>query len=186
MRRIGGLSDEMRPVLSDLGDVAPDINRMLIELGPFSEAGIPAVESLGEAGEIGIPAMRDALPVTKDLRRLREGRDAGRRDRGGRARVVASAGAASSALLDYVFYQVAAINGFDSFGHYLRARLILNTCSRYYTEPVDGCSSRFASAGAHVVERDRRARPPTPTRSCAAPPPRCRARIPTASRRCPR
>ncbi|MDP9133786.1 MAG: hypothetical protein M3N56_03045, partial [Actinomycetota bacterium] len=32
--------------------------------------------------------------------------------------------------------------------HYLRARLILNTCSRYYTEPVDGCSSRFASAGA--------------------------------------
>ena len=36
-------------------------------------------------------------------------------------------------LLDYIFYQVAAINGFDSFGHYLRARLILNTCSRYYT-----------------------------------------------------
>ena len=60
----------MRPVLSDLGDVAPDLNRMLIELGPFSEAGIPAVKSLGDASEIGIPAMRDALPVTKDLRRL--------------------------------------------------------------------------------------------------------------------
>jgi hypothetical protein len=147
MRRIGGLSDEMRPVLADLGDVAPDINRMLIELGPFSEAGIPALESLGEAGEVGIPAMRDALPVTKDLRRL--------------AKVAKPVGTTAAAvleswkrgrgierLLDYVFYQVAAINGFDAFGHYLRARLILNTCSRYYTAPVDGCSSRFASANA--------------------------------------
>ena len=51
---------------------------------------------------------------------------------------------------------MAAINGFDSFGHYLRARLILNTCSRYYTEPVDGCSSRFASAGATSSSATRR------------------------------
>ena len=49
-------------------------------------------------------------------------------------------------LLDYAFYQVAAINGFDSFGHYLRARLILNTCSRYYTKVVAGCSSKFAAS----------------------------------------
>jgi hypothetical protein len=48
--------------------------------------------------------------------------------------------------LDYAFYQVAAINGFDKFGHYLRARLILNTCSRYYIAPVDGCSSKFAGS----------------------------------------
>ena len=43
MRRVGALSDEMTPVLSDLGDVAPDINRLLLELGPFSKAGIPAL-----------------------------------------------------------------------------------------------------------------------------------------------
>ena len=58
MRRIGALSDEMTPVISDLGDVAPDINRMMLELGPFSKAGIPALDSLGEAGKIGIPAMQ--------------------------------------------------------------------------------------------------------------------------------
>ena len=33
--------------------------------------------------------------------------------------------------MDYIFYQVAAINGFDSVGHYLRAALIVNTCSQY-------------------------------------------------------
>ena len=51
-------------------------------------------------------------------------------------------------LLDYVFYQVAAINGYDNFGHYLRARLILNTCSRYYTRVVAGCAAKYAASAA--------------------------------------
>ena len=154
MRRIGALSDEMTPVLSDLGDVAPDINRMMQELGPFSKAGIPALESLGEAGEIGIPAMRDALPVTKDLRRLgKVSKPVGKT-----ARLVLESfekGRGIQRLLDYVFYQVAAINGYDNFGHYLRARLILNTCSRYYTRVVAGCWAKFAASAGAVVGRQR-------------------------------
>jgi phospholipid/cholesterol/gamma-HCH transport system substrate-binding protein len=145
MRRIGALSDEMTPVLSDLGDVAPDVNRLLLELGPFSTAGIPALTSLGEAGKVGTPAMKDALPVVKDLRRLgKVSKPVGKTLR----QVLESfkQGRGIQRLLDYTFYQVAAINGFDSFGHYLRARLILNTCSRYYTRVVAGCSSKFAAS----------------------------------------
>jgi phospholipid/cholesterol/gamma-HCH transport system substrate-binding protein len=145
MRRIGGLSDEMTPVLSDLGDVAPDVNQVIRQLGPFSAAGIPALKSLGEAGKVGTPAMRDALPVVKDLRRF--GKVA--RPVGKTARMVLESfkkGRGVQRLLDYTFYQVAAVNGFDSFGHYLRARLILNTCSRYYTKVVGGCSSKFAAS----------------------------------------
>ena len=37
--------------------------------------------------------------------------------------------------MDYLFYQVAAINGFDAVGHYLRAGLILNACSQYAIAP---------------------------------------------------
>ena len=70
MVRLGALSDEMTPVMTDLGDVAPDINRFLLELGPFSQAGIPALDSLGEASKIGTPALQDALPVIRDLRTL--------------------------------------------------------------------------------------------------------------------
>ena len=33
--------------------------------------------------------------------------------------------------MDYIFYQVTAINGFDGVGHYLRAGLIINQCSTY-------------------------------------------------------
>jgi phospholipid/cholesterol/gamma-HCH transport system substrate-binding protein len=145
MRRIGALSDEATPVFADLGAQAPNINRMIQELGPFSEAGIPAVESLGEASKIGTPAMRDLLPITKDLRRFAKvavpvGKTA--------AEVLESfkKGRGVERALDYAFYQVAAINGFDSIGHYLRARLILNTCSRYYTRAVDGCRAHFAAS----------------------------------------
>jgi hypothetical protein len=147
MRRLGGLADAATPVFTDLGASATDINRMIIALGPFSTAGIPAVKSLGDASVIGTPAVRDALPVTKDLRQL--------------AAITKPVAATASAvllsfkkgqgvqrLLDYIFYQVAAVNGFDKFGHYLRARLILNTCSRYYTTPIEGCSARFASSAA--------------------------------------
>jgi phospholipid/cholesterol/gamma-HCH transport system substrate-binding protein len=51
-------------------------------------------------------------------------------------------------FMDYVFYQVAAINGFDSFGHYLRAGLIVNQCSTYADEPTPGCSAKFPNATA--------------------------------------
>ena len=75
MARLGALSDEMTPVLSDLGDVAPDINRFLLELGPFSQAGIPALDSLGEACEDRhAGGAQTSLPVIRDLRTLAERR----------------------------------------------------------------------------------------------------------------
>jgi hypothetical protein len=51
-------------------------------------------------------------------------------------------------FLDYLFYQVAAVNGFDSVGHYLRAGMIVNQCSVYSTEPTPGCTANFSGAGA--------------------------------------
>jgi phospholipid/cholesterol/gamma-HCH transport system substrate-binding protein len=145
MQRLGALSDQMTPVLGDAHAVAPDINRVIEQLGPFSTAAIPAVDSLGQAAKTGIPAVQDALPVVGDLRKL-----------AGAARPVASTGAqvldsvkktqGIERLMDYVFYQVAAINGFDSVSHYLRANLIVNQCAIYATAPVGGCSANFAGA----------------------------------------
>jgi phospholipid/cholesterol/gamma-HCH transport system substrate-binding protein len=147
MVRLGALSDEMTPVLTDLDAVAPDINRMILELGPFSTAAIPAFESLGEAADRGTPAMIAARPVVTDLRRLANavkpvGLDARRL-----LESLQKTGGIQRAM-DYVFFQVASINAFDSFGHYLRAALIVNQCTNYVVEPVFGCSSNFQQAGA--------------------------------------
>jgi ABC-type transporter Mla subunit MlaD len=147
MVRLGALSDEMTPVLTDLGAVAPDVNRMIIELGPFSSAAIPAFQSLGEAADRGTPAVIAARPVIADLRKL--------------ANVLRPVGLDARKLLeslqktggiqramDYVFFQAAGINGFDSFGHYLRAGLIVNQCANYSVQPAFGCSANFTQAGA--------------------------------------
>ena len=142
MVRLGALSDEMTPVLTDLGAVAPDINRFLLELGPFSEAGTTSLTSLGEAAEIGTPAVQASLPVLRDLR----GFASSVRPVGATlADVLASfqRNDGIERLMDYIFFQAAAVNGFDSFGHYLRAGLIVNQCAAYSVRPVPGCSANF-------------------------------------------
>jgi ABC-type transporter Mla subunit MlaD len=146
MRRLGALADQATPVFQDLGGSATDINRMIIALGPFSTAGIPAVKSLGDASVIGTPAVRAALPVTKDLRQL--------------AAITKPVAATASAvllsfkkgqgvqrLLDYVFYQVAAVNGFDKFGHYLRTNILVSSCIEYFTFPFADCVANFKGGG---------------------------------------
>jgi ABC-type transporter Mla subunit MlaD len=151
MTRLGALSDEMTPVLADLHDAAPDINRMIIQLGPFSQAALPAIDSLGETAKIGTPAITAARPVIRDLRNL----GAAIKPVGLTARQLLESFQDTQGIeraMDYLFYQVAAINGFDAFGHYLRAGLIVNTCSNYSIAPVPGCTANFVRPSASASE----------------------------------
>jgi hypothetical protein len=43
---------------------------------------------------------------------------------------------------------VSSTNGFDSYGHYLRAGLILNTCSTYSITPASDCLAKFNTGSA--------------------------------------
>ena len=146
MEDLGALSDEMTPVISDLGDAAPGLNRFILALGPFSRQSVPSLDSLGEALQVGGPALVDtepllddlrdfavdANPVSKDLNRLLTSFD----ETGGIER-----------LMDYIFFQVTAINGYDSLSHYLRAGLIAAaSCVQYATTVAFGCESTFGEA----------------------------------------
>src|SRR5439155_17102179 len=144
---LGDLSDQMTPVLSDLHTAAPDLSRFILELGPFSRASVPALRALGKAADIGRPALQrtepllvdlqhfatDARPVSLNLDQLTKSLD----KTGGIERI-----------MDYLFFQMTAINGFDGVSHYLRAALIVNLCSSYATEPASGCNSNFTETKA--------------------------------------
>ena len=113
------------------------------ELGPFSPAAGPAFESLGEAADRGTPGGDGGAPgdhATCDSSRPPE---AGQAEPPRAPRSLAETGGINRPM-DYFFYQVAAINGFDSFGHYLRAALIVNPCTNYAVKPVLGCSATSA------------------------------------------
>jgi phospholipid/cholesterol/gamma-HCH transport system substrate-binding protein len=147
MERLGSLSDQTTPLLVDLHARAGDINNVVRRLGPFSKAAIPAFDSLGEAAKTGTPAVVDARPVIADVRGL--------------AKAVLPVGVTLrevlesfqetggiERLMDYIFYQATAVNGFDAVGHYLRAGLIVNQCATYAQTQVAGCSAKFPNATA--------------------------------------
>jgi ABC-type transporter Mla subunit MlaD len=146
MQRLGALSDEMTPVLSDLHTAAPDINRFILELGPFSQAGRASFPSLGKATDVGRTALVRSKPIIQDIRNFtKPGKPLAANlqalltslhDTGGIER-----------LMDYLFYQVAAVNGYDTYGHYLRAGLILNACTDYVSTTRPDCTSKFTGPG---------------------------------------
>ena len=139
---LGNVSEEMTPVLTDLNRAAPDLNRFVTALGPFSRAGTPALESLGDATVIGRPALIDSLPLVRQVSRF--GRHAGPVGKN-LARLTRSLDETGGIerFMDYLFFQMTAINGFDGVSHYLRAALLTNLCSTYSTEPVIGCNANF-------------------------------------------
>jgi ABC-type transporter Mla subunit MlaD len=146
MADLGRFTDQANPVVHDLRIAAPDISRLIRQLGPFATVATPAVRSLGKATVKGRPALIRAHPLVKDLRSF--GREAkplsvnlddltkSLDKTGGIERI-----------MDYLFFQMTAVNGFDSVGHYLRAGLIVNLCSTYATAETAGCPANFTTTG---------------------------------------
>jgi ABC-type transporter Mla subunit MlaD len=147
MERLGSLSDQTTPLLVDLHANAGDINNLVRRLGPFSTAAIPAFDSLGEASKTGTPAVIAAQPVIADVRGLAKAvLPVGKTLREVLESFQETGGI--ERLMDYIFYQATAVNGFDAVGHYLRAGLIVNQCATYAQTQVAGCSAKFPTANA--------------------------------------
>jgi ABC-type transporter Mla subunit MlaD len=147
MERLGSLSDQTTPLLVDLHARAGDINNVVRRLGPFSTAAIPAFDSLGEASKTGTPAVVAAQPVIADVRGLAKAvLPVGKTLREVLESFQQTGGI--ERLMDYIFYQATAVNGFDAVGHYLRAGLIVNQCATYAQTQVAGCSAKFPVANA--------------------------------------
>ena len=145
MVRLGAFADQATPVFTDLGSQGRAISRLIQELGPFSKAATPALKSLGQAADVGRVALPAALPIVTQLRTLAANAKPLATNLAALTTSLHDSGGIER-LLDYAFYQEAAINGFDAVGHYLRAGLIVNLCSTYATTNSGSCSANFKSA----------------------------------------
>jgi virulence factor Mce-like protein len=147
LRDLGAVTDASTPVLEDLETAAPDLTRFTRELGPFAQAGTPALISLGEATEIGRPALVDSLPTVRKLADFAENAKPVARNLDDLSASLDKTGGIER-LMDYLLFQMTAINGFDGVSHYLRAGLITNLCSSYSPRPISGCNSNFTQTEA--------------------------------------
>jgi ABC-type transporter Mla subunit MlaD len=70
MRALGNTADEQVPLLRDLRAAAPSLNEFFRRLGPFSEASLPALDSLGESSKAGTGAFQIANEELHELLEL--------------------------------------------------------------------------------------------------------------------
>ncbi|GAC1325309.1 MAG: hypothetical protein NVSMB25_23670 [Thermoleophilaceae bacterium] len=163
MARLADLTDQQTPLLRDLQRAAPSLTEFFTRLGPFSEASRPAFKSLGQTAVIGNQAFRasqrdidelralaaDAPATAKPLRQFLQTLDNRKRTADPDVRAAQTAPPAPDptkfspgqgftgfeSLLNYAYWQVLAINEFDSLGHFLRVVLIEDPkCSAYQTD----------------------------------------------------
>jgi phospholipid/cholesterol/gamma-HCH transport system substrate-binding protein len=142
MERLGGLADQMTPVLTDLNSAAPQINQFIKQLGPFSAAGTPALTSLGDAAVVGDQALIKAKPIVGDLRDFATQAKPTVQNLDALLTSLKATGGIER-LMDFLYFSAASTNGYDSLGHYLRAVFVLTSCTTYSIERTPGCSANF-------------------------------------------
>ena len=147
MAKLEEVAVEQRPVLVDLSAAAPGLTRFLDNSGRFAEVARPSIRALAEAAPIGREAVRAALPNTRKLRSYAAPTpDLGQNlrmtledwanpkravERDPRSPRGGSGYSGMEALLAYVFNQSMTINGFDQFGHMVRAAIFVDDCAPY-------------------------------------------------------
>ena len=72
MGRLGDLADAQVPLLVDLRQAAPELNRFLVESEPFARTTRPVLRSLGRTSDVGLKAIEQSDEEIRQLRRLAE------------------------------------------------------------------------------------------------------------------
>jgi len=168
MTDLGTLADQGTPLMSELGQSASGLAHEFTNLTPFAQAARPALIELGAASKQSQPALVATIPLARQLQSLgQQGAPAA----ASLDRLTASLNTTGGIqqLMKLLFYGTTASNGFDSFGHYVREELLVNSCTSYSTSPITGCSSTFQDAGAAAAQAPvRTAQPSAHTDSLVA------------------
>jgi phospholipid/cholesterol/gamma-HCH transport system substrate-binding protein len=144
------LSVDATPVAADLRVGAPSLAGATRALSPFASAGTTALTTLGDAAEAAGPDLVASRGLINDLGRLGEANASGAnalkkllvtlRKTGGR-----------DDLYNAILGLSNALNGYDSYGHFLRTVVQLNNCADVTVgtptpgQPTSGCGSKWAT-----------------------------------------
>jgi phospholipid/cholesterol/gamma-HCH transport system substrate-binding protein len=142
LQSLGTLADDMTPTLVDLNQASPALARMAVALGPFSNSATKSLVSLGKATDVGGPVLKKAQPVVKDLKSFAANALPVSQDLDALTGSLDKTGGLEQ-FMNFIFFSMTSVNGFDEISHYLRASLLVNVCSTYVTASTAGCSANF-------------------------------------------
>ena len=146
MEDLAGLATEARPVMVALGAAAPQVQALLGDVQPLSDAARPTLVKLSELSVTGIRAVRASLPVADLLDPV--------------ARLLVPTVKIARPLVDslrdrhviealgpFVFYGAVASSRFVKVSHILPSYQISGACQQYAEHPASGCNAHFAAFG---------------------------------------
>jgi ABC-type transporter Mla subunit MlaD len=147
-------ADEGTPLSEDIGASAADFSKATQKLGPLARATVPALQTLGDAADAAGPKLVASDPVIVQLRdqlyntgpaaeNLASFLDTFAKTKG------------FEYLMDFIYYSSSSINGFDAFGHMLRASLQVTNCLDHVAVPFAGCEVFFAGATSAAAKAQR-------------------------------
>ncbi|MEK6327356.1 MAG: MlaD family protein [Actinomycetota bacterium] len=145
MAKLRAFSDQATPVFAEFRDGGPAIARATRALGPFADATEPALTSLGTAAEQSRQPLLDAVPILRDARELTETASPGARRL---TRLLANLRQTGfhENFMSLLFNTTGAINGYDQYGHFLRAWLLPNSACTFLADELTGtefCRAHF-------------------------------------------
>lgn len=142
MNDLASFSRQATPVFTDLNRAADSINTFTLGAPAFNTAAVPAFVSLGNTSDVTGPSLVASLPLVQKLGPL-----------GANAKPTVTNLAALltslksnkgiESLMSLIYNTAGSINGYDEYGHYVRARLTTTTCQSFYTTNDLNCNAKF-------------------------------------------
>ncbi len=145
MVQLRSFSQQATPVAQSLNAAAPSLTTFTRRLTPFSKAGTTSLKSLGTATEQSTVPLAGSDPVVKQLTKLSKRAASPSRNLSTLLRSLDKSGGYKN-LLSFVYNTAGIANGFDQFGHFLRAELLVTPCVDYVTVPASGCGANFTAS----------------------------------------
>src|SRR3954453_16408386 len=144
MVQLKNFADQASPTFADFAEAGPNIPRSTEALGPFAQAATPALTSLGEAAQKSAEPIVKSDPTLVKIRNLaRKAPPAAR----GLSELLSSLRktGGNEDLMKLLYFSTGGINGFDKYGHFLRANLqVTPSCTTLNPLPGNlGCKAQW-------------------------------------------
>jgi phospholipid/cholesterol/gamma-HCH transport system substrate-binding protein len=128
MVQLKRFSDQARPTFADFAEAAPNITRSTKALGPFAQAATPALTSLGDAAEKSTEPILKSDPTLVKIRNLAQKAPPAATNLSKLLSTFRKTGG-NKELMHLIYFTAGSINGFDRYGHFLRAVLQVTGCT---------------------------------------------------------
>ncbi len=182
MNDLASFSRNATPVFTDLNRAADSINTFTLGAPAFNEAGIPALESLGDTADVGGPALVSSLPLVQKLGPLGANAKPAVTDLAALLNSLKKNGGIEQ-LMTVIYNTTGSMNGFDEYGHYVRARLTTTSCQSFRIKNDINCNANFvlgSGSGNASAAPQRAARKVSRPAAAVAPKPTAPAQAPTS------